>query len=212
MGKRWGVVFATCALFAVVAGACSSSTSSEGVVSTTAAADNATATSAPVDDSTGATTGDTPDATTDVTSGGGSDGTDAPPAAQGGFVTVGLDSEPPTLDPAANSLSLANGSVYAAIYETLFSITPENDTPQPLLAESVTESADRMSWTLTLKAGITFHDGTPFDAAAVKFNLERQKASPYNASYLIPLTAIEVVDPLTATLTLSEPWTALPSV
>ena len=212
MGKRWGVALATCALFAMVAGACSSSTSSEGVVSTTAAADNATATSAPVDGSTGATTGDTPDATTDVTSGGGSDATDAPPAASGGVVTVGLDSEPPTLDPAANSLSLANGSVYAAIYETLFSITPEDGTPQPLLADALTESADRMSWTLTLKDGITFHDGTPFDAAAVKFNLERQKASPYNGSVLIPLTAIDVVDPLTATLTLSEPWTALPSV
>ena len=216
MGKRSGVALATCALFAGLAGACSSSTSSEGVVSTTANADDAPTTSAPVDGSTGDASGDTTDAPTSDTTGdttsGGSDNTDAPPVVSGGVVTVGLDSEPPTLDPAANSLSLANGSVYAAIYETLFSITPEDGTPQPLLAEALTESDDRLSWTLTLKDGITFHDGTPFDAAAVKFNLERQKASPYNGSVLIPLTAIDVVDPLTATLTLSEPWTALPSV
>ncbi|MGD9704786.1 MAG: ABC transporter substrate-binding protein [Acidimicrobiia bacterium] len=203
MGKRWAIALATWVTFAGLAGACSSSTSSEGVVSTTAAADDGAA-------SVPATAGATDDSTDD-SSDAGSEATDAP-VASGGTITVGLDSEPPTLDPAGNSLSLANGSVYAAIYETLFSFTPEDATPQPVLADSITESEDRLSWTLTLKSGITFHDGTPFDAAAVAFNLERQKASPYNGSGLIPLTAIDVVDPLTATLTLSEPWTALPSV
>ena len=38
------------------------------------------------------------------------------------------------------------------------------------------------SWTLVVQDGVTFHDGTPFDAAAVKFNLERQRVSPYNGS------------------------------
>lgn len=127
-------------------------------------------------------------------------------------MTVGLDSEPPTLDPAANSLSLANGSVYAAIYETLFRVTPEEPAPQPFLAESITEADDRLSWTLTVRPGITFHDGTPFDAEAVKFNLERQKASPYNGAGLIPLTSIDVIDATTARLNLSGPWTALPNV
>ena len=104
------------------------STSSEGVVSTTANVDDAPATFCPVDGSTADASGDTTDAPTSDTTGdttsGGSDNTDALPVVSGGVVTVGLDSEPPTLDPAANSLSLANGSVYAAIYETLFSITP----------------------------------------------------------------------------------------
>ncbi|TSA52863.1 MAG: hypothetical protein D4R44_04750, partial [Actinobacteria bacterium] len=42
----------------------------------------------------------------------------------------------------------------------------------------------------------TFHDGTPFDAAAVKFNLERQRVSPYNGSGLKNITAVDVVDPV----------------
>lgn len=135
-----------------------------------------------------------------------------PASPAGGTVTVGLDSEPPTLDPAANSLSLANGSVFGAIYETLMRVTPDEPAPQPLLVESITESADRLSWTLTLRSGVTFHDGTPFDAAAVKFNLERQKASPYNGPTLVPLTGVDVVDEMTVQLNLSSPWTALPSV
>jgi peptide/nickel transport system substrate-binding protein len=203
MGKRWGIGGASLVACVLTATACSSSTSSEGVVSTTAGGEQTTVAAA-TDDTDGTdapgTTAGTPDAT------------DAPVAAQGGTLTVGLDSEPPTLDPAANSLSLANGSVYDAVYETLFTFTPEDGTPTPLLADTITEADDRLSWTLTLKDGITFHDGTPFDAAAVKFNLERQKVSPYNGAGLLPLVSITVVDPLTLTLGLSEPWTALPSV
>ncbi len=128
---------------------------------------------------------------------------------QGGTVTVGLDSEPETLDPAANSLSLANGSIYAAVYETLMRSEPGKEL-QFLLAESLVESDDRLSWTLTTRTGVAFHDGTPFDAAAVKFNLDRQKSSLYNSSALLPVTAVNVVDDRTVSLVLDQPWTALP--
>jgi peptide/nickel transport system substrate-binding protein len=101
--------------------------------------------------------------------------------------------------------------VYAAIYETLM-INRPGEPPAFGLADSLTESADRLSWTLVLKPGVTFHDGTPMNADAVKFNLDRQKASLYNGSGLIPLTSVDVVDDLTATLNLATPWTALPSV
>lgn len=130
--------------------------------------------------------------------------------AVGGSLVVGLDSEPQTLDPAANSLSLANGSVYSAIYETLTYSNPGEEIQLRLL-DSLTESEDRLSWTLVVKDGVKFHDGTTFDAEAVKFNLERQKQSLYNQSSLLPVTAIDVVDPKTVKLTLAEPWTALPN-
>ena len=135
----------------------------------------------------------------------------APDPGDGGTVTIGLDGEPPTLDPAGNSLSLANGSVYGALFDPLMRLLPGKE-PEPLLLDSLVESDDRLSWTLTLKPGISFHDGTPLDAAAVKFNLERQKASPYNGPTLSPITAVDVIDPLNVRLTLSVPWTALPSV
>ncbi len=60
--------------------------------------------------------------------------------AQGGDLKVGLDSEPPTLDPAGNSLSLANGSIYAAIYETLLRAIPGEPLKPLLLTELPAES------------------------------------------------------------------------
>ena len=129
-------------------------------------------------------------------------------------MTIGLDGEPPTMDPAANSLSLANGSIYGAIFETLIRATPTKPL-EPLLLEAMpTESADRLSWTLKLRKGITFHDGIAFDGTAVKFNLQRQKVSVFNGASLLLLNDVIVdpADPLTVKLTLSKPWTALPTV
>ncbi len=128
-----------------------------------------------------------------------------------GTMTVALDAEPGSLDPAGDSLSLANGSVYDGIFETLM----QGDyvkAPTPWLAKTVTESADRLYWTLVLQEGVVFHDGTPFDAAAVKFNLERQRVSPYNGSGLTNITAVDIVDPMSVKITLAVAWTAFPNV
>ena len=128
----------------------------------------------------------------------------------GGDIRVGLDGEPPTLDPAGNSLSLANGSVYSAVFETLMTV-PVGGTVQPMLLESMTEAPDRLSWTLVVRAGVTFQDGMPFDAAAVKFNLDRQQASPYNGPSINLITNTDVVDPKTVKVTLKQPWTGFPA-
>jgi ABC-type transport system substrate-binding protein len=137
--------------------------------------------------------------------------TTAPPTPAGGDIIVGLDSEPPTLDPAANSLSLANGSVYTAIYETLYAQGPSDPEPVPYLAESVTPNADFTVWTLKLKAGVTFQDGTPLNADAVIFNLTRQQSSLYNGASLAPLASTKKIDDLTVELDLKTPWVAVPS-
>ena len=126
-------------------------------------------------------------------------------------MTVGLDAEPSSLDPAGDSLSLANGSVYDGIFEALM-VGDYTEAPTPWLAKTVTESADRLSWTLVMQDGVTFHDGTPFDAAAVKFNLERQRVSAYNGAGLKNITAVDVVDPMTVKITLAVAWTAFPNV
>jgi len=201
MRTRWGSALGSIVLLTLAAVGCSSSSSSKGVVSTTIAAETTVAPAAGGSDTTvAATTGDTTVTTTAA----------APAAKQGGTMTVGLDSEPPSLDPAGNSSSLANGSVYDALYDSLMRFLPDG-TVTPMLADSLTESADRLSWTLTLKTGIKFHDGTPFDATAVKFNLDRQKTSPYNSPSILPLQSVEIVDDHTLTLKLDQPWTALPN-
>jgi peptide/nickel transport system substrate-binding protein len=203
MTKRWGI--ALLAVTGVMGAACSGSSSSKGVVETTVVAPVVVESAPPEPEPSGSEPAETDEsvAAPEVST---------PAAATvGGSVTVGLDAEPPTLDPAANSLSLANGSVYEALYETLMVSAPGKELAFGL-ADSMTESDDRLSWTLVLKPGVTFHDGTPMNAEAVKFNLDRQKASPYNGPGLGPLASIEVVDGLTAKLVLSTPWTALPSV
>jgi peptide/nickel transport system substrate-binding protein len=201
MTTRLGIAVGFVVVTSLATG-CSGSTASKGVVATTVPAATADTTAPPSSASdTTAAPGDTIAAPPD---------TGAPVV--GGTLTVGLDAEPSTLDPAANSLSLANGSVYDAIFEPLFRTVPGDPTPKPLLVDTMTEAADRLSWTLVLKSGITFHDGTPLNAEAVKFNLERQKASAFNGATLLPLTSVTVVDELTATLQVAEPWTALPSV
>lgn len=142
-------------------------------------------------------------------SGGGEPVGEPDPAAT---LTVALDAEPPSLDPAGNSLSLANGSIYEGVYDTLTRSADFGADPEPLLLESLTESADRLSWTLVVRDGVTFHDGAVLDAAAVKANLDRQRASAYNAPGLTNITDVAVVDETTLTVSLGVPWTAFPHV
>ena len=84
----------------------------------------------------------------------------------------------------------------------------------PQLATSYEMSPDLMSMTLKLRAGVVFHDGTPCDAAAVKFNIERmmdKKRNTTNRPLWDPLTAVESPDPATIVLRTSAPFAALPN-
>ncbi|MEZ5218746.1 MAG: hypothetical protein R2715_19665 [Ilumatobacteraceae bacterium] len=157
MRTRWGRVLGGLTVLASLTAACSSSSSSQGITSTTAAA----TTAAPATESGGSETTEAaaPDSTaaadTTVASSVGGD------VVAGGVMTVGLDSEPPSLDPAGNVSSLANGSVFDGIYDTLMRYDDlVVQVPKPHLASDLTEADDRMSWTVTVRDGVTFHDGT----------------------------------------------------
>jgi peptide/nickel transport system substrate-binding protein len=83
----------------------------------------------------------------------------------------------------------------------------------PALATSWETSADGKIWTFKLRDGVTFQDGSKFDAEAVKFNLERI-ADPKTASAQLkndigPFTKVEVLDPLTVRITYDTPWVTL---
>jgi peptide/nickel transport system substrate-binding protein len=93
-------------------------------------------------------------------------------AAQGGGTLVlGLDQEPPTLDPHA-SPSAVTYQIIASVTESLLYKGPDGKL-QPWLAESWTTSKDGRSVTFKLRRDVKFHDGTPFNADAVKFNFDR---------------------------------------
>jgi len=84
---------------------------------------------------------------------------------------------------------------------------------QPGLATDWTSSPDGKVWTFTLRPGVTFQDGAPFDAAAVKANLERvadpKLGSAQMKNDIGPFSRVEAVDPLTVRITYDTPWVTL---
>jgi peptide/nickel transport system substrate-binding protein len=121
-------------------------------------------------------------------------------ASQGGMVTIGLDQEPPTMDPEA-SPSAITFYLTSSAGETLLYVD-ENRQIKPWLAQSWEVSDSGKTFTFKLRNDVTFQDGTPFNAAAVKWNLDRVVDPNYKAgSALAQLTGYQgtdVVDEFTA--------------
>jgi ABC-type transport system substrate-binding protein len=91
-----------------------------------------------------------------------------------------------------------------AVFDTLLTISPTDGTIGPRLATEW-EGEDR-TIRMTLREGVTFQDGTPFDAEAVKFNLDRVRSDPDSniTATVAQLERVTVVDDLTVELALSE--------
>ncbi|GGV29633.1 ABC transporter substrate-binding protein [Actinomadura cremea] len=92
------------------------------------------------------------------------------------------------LDPAKlfNLTPSGDANRMAAIYDLLFWLDSGTGEVHPQLGESLTADEDGDAWTMTLRRGVRFTDGTPLDATAVKFNYDRVK-DPATASPLADL-------------------------
>src|SRR5438034_1315317 len=91
-----------------------------------------------------------------------------------GTLVVGLVAEPVNLDP-AQVTDLNSNRVGRRVVETLVTFPDESTQIVPGLAESSwTISKDGLQYTFKLRSGVAFHDGTPLNAEAVKFSIERQ--------------------------------------
>jgi peptide/nickel transport system substrate-binding protein len=107
---------------------------------------------------------------------------EAPVAAQpAGTLVVGLVAEPVNLDP-PQVTDLNSNRVGRRVVETLVTFPDESTQVVPGLAESWTISKDGLQYTFKLRRGIVFHDGTPLNAEAVKFSIERQ-INPNHPAY-----------------------------
>ena len=122
---------------------------------------------------------------------------------------IGLAEDPDVLDPSL-ARSFVGRVVFAALCDKLVDID-EKLSIQPQLATAWEWSADNKQLTLKLRPGVTFHDGEKFDAAAVKFNIERHKTMPGSnrRGELAPVASVDVVDALTVRLKLSAPFSPL---
>ena len=127
-------------------------------------------------------------------------------------ITLGMVLEPPNLDPTAGAAAAIDEVVYANLFEGLTRFGPDGSV-RPALAESWDLSEDQLTYTFHLRTGVTFHDGTGFDAEDVKFTLDRARAEDSaNAQKALfaGITDVRVVDPHTVTVTLSAPDGAFP--
>lgn len=150
---------------------------------------------------------------TEGTGGGGQTGTTAAGTPKpGGKLVYGLESESAQgfFMPAA-TCAVSCLQISQSIYDPL-TYADADGKIKPYLAESVTPSPDYKTWTIKARPGIKFHNGEPFNAAAIKQNLDAQKKGSVTALALIPYASSEVVDDSTVKVNMSIPWVAFDSV
>ncbi len=128
--------------------------------------------------------------------------------ATGGVLIAGISGEPDQLDPHVTS-AYASFQILENVYDTLVVPDAEGNF-QPSLAESWETSEDGLTWTFTLREGVTFHDGSTFDSADVAYSYNRiideQLA---NAFRFATVDSIETPDESTVVIELTEPTPAL---
>lgn len=186
-----------------------------------------TGTSSTTTDAVAGTTIFTPSSTSSTTSRSGATTTTRVPV-RGGTLVLGMPTVPVALDPVvAVGDGDAGGTELLAIYDSLARFDPDTGTYQPRLAEAIVPNAEHTAWSIALRPGVTFSDGTPFDAVAVKFGIDRYRAGAPGAPACDAVRAcaprtsaagassafvrdVTVTAPLTLTVTLTVPWVDFP--
>jgi peptide/nickel transport system substrate-binding protein len=103
--------------------------------------------------------------------------------------------------------------VAQTLYDTLTKPDAEGEI-QPHLAESIEPNEDFTQWTIKVREGVTFHDGSPLDAQVVANNLDAYRGAYEGRSPALfvfvfqNIASVEVVDPMTVRVNMTVPWTA----
>ncbi len=137
-------------------------------------------------------------------------------AADGANITVVLSEEPDIVDPCEASRSNVGRVVKQNITETLTEIDPDDGTITPRLATEW-EQLDDLTWRFKLREGVTFHDGEPFNADAVKFSIERTLDPRIDCEIRIKFfgglkVTPEVVDDTTIDIKTDKPAPIMPTM
>jgi ABC-type transport system substrate-binding protein len=134
----------------------------------------------------------------------------APASGQGRELVIGTQADAATLDPHYTA-DIPSGTIELHVYETLVA-TDRGGKHVPGLAESWSWATDGRALTLRLRQNVSFHDGTPLDAAAVKANFDRildPEAKTLARSLFATVERVETPDSRTVVLRLKEPTGAL---
>jgi peptide/nickel transport system substrate-binding protein len=132
----------------------------------------------------------------------------------GGTLTVGLESNVSSLDPAHGLAQPADVDIALGVYDPIAAFDKAGKTI-PYLAKTIEGSADLKTWTATFPTGITFQDGTPFNADAVVAHFKRLKDPATQCSCagdVAPITSVTAKDANTVVFVLDKPNVAFPDL
>ncbi|TFV64033.1 UNVERIFIED_ORG: ABC transporter substrate-binding protein [Bacillus sp. AZ43] len=139
--------------------------------------------------------------------GGGGESVDTGGGGGGGenVLVAAVSAQPDQFDPHVTS-AYPSFQVLENVYDTLVVPNPEDLTMEASLAESWETSDDGLTWTFTLRDGVTFHDGSEFDSADVVYSYRRIIDEELANSYRFAnVTGVEAPDPQTVVITVSQP-------
>ncbi len=126
-------------------------------------------------------------------------------------VTISLSADPPTLDPAFSS-SLYDRQVLNSLCDKLFDLNSKGKII-PMLATSYKASKNHLVYTITLRKGVKFTDGTSLDASAVVYNLDRDRdPASIRANELQYVTSVKTSGKYGVVIKLSQPFSPFISV
>jgi peptide/nickel transport system substrate-binding protein len=111
-----------------------------------------------------------------ITNGAGRNGISTMKPKRGGSLTFGTDTEEGGFDPTSARWDEGGFFYGRTVFDPLAIVTTTGQV-EPYLAQSIVSNPDFTVYTITLRPGIVFHDGTPLNAAGLQLNLEKQKAS-----------------------------------
>ncbi|MBW4595140.1 MAG: ABC transporter substrate-binding protein [Brasilonema angustatum HA4187-MV1] len=131
-----------------------------------------------------------------------------------GRITIGTTLNPRTLDP-ADAYELAANGLVSNMSDRLYAYEPGSTEVKPQLATALPKvSQDGLTYTIPLRQGVVFHDGTPFDAKAMAFSLERFIKNGGKPSFLLAdvVASVKATSEYELTIQLKKPFAAFPSL
>lgn len=129
----------------------------------------------------------------------------------GGALSVEINADPPKLDPSF-STALVDRQVFQSIFDKLVD-TDASGKIVPMLAEKWEVSDDQKVYTFKLRQGVKFHDGTDFNAEAVKFTFERNmEKNSVRRNEILEVEKVTVSDPYTVAVQLKKPFAPFLSI
>jgi ABC-type transport system substrate-binding protein len=130
-------------------------------------------------------------------------------AQAGGQLVYGLEAESDGWNPSNSKWAPSGLMVARAVFDTLTAYDDQLQA-QPFLAERLTPNGDYTEWRITLRPGVTLHNGKPVDAEVVKTNFEFLKSSILTSSAFEPVESFSTDGPLDVVVTMNRPWVNYP--